>query len=132
MAIEQMKCYSELEHLFYRVYPALKNFPAAEKFCLCSEIKLEFMNALKNMSLASSVKSKRKVYLYEAESNVQHLNTLLRFARNQKYIGKGFYEDIDLILSLVKRLLSGWIKENSQSSQLIQPKENNENTTKVE
>lgn len=127
-----MKCYSELEHLFYRVYPALKNFPAAEKFCLCSEIKLEFMNALKNMSLASSVKSKRKVYLYEAESNVQHLNTLLRFARNQKYIGKGFYEDIDLILSLVKRLLSGWIKENSQSSQLIQPKENNENTTKVE
>ena len=115
MAIEQMKCYSELEHLFYRVYPALKNFPAAEKFCLCSEIKLEFMNALKNMSLASSVKSKRKVYLYEAESNVQHLNTLLRFARNQKYIGKGFYEDIDLILSSVKRLLSGWIKETSQS-----------------
>ena len=25
-----MKCYSELEHLFYRVYPALKNFPASE------------------------------------------------------------------------------------------------------
>lgn len=111
MAVEQMKCYSELEHLFYRVYPALKNFPASEKYCLCQEIKFMFLESMKSMSLASSVKSKRKQYLYEAESNLQHLNTLLRFARNQKYLGKGFYEDIDLILSSIKRMLSGWIKE---------------------
>lgn len=111
MAIEQMKCYSELEHLFYRVYPSLKNFPTSEKFCLCLEIKLMFLEALKNMSLASSIRSKRKHYLCEAESNIQHLNTLLRFSRNQKYLGKGFYEDIDLILSSVKKMLSGWIKE---------------------
>ena len=104
MAIEQMKCYSELEHLLYRVYPALKNFPASEKYCLCQEIKFMFLESLKSMSLASSVKSKRKQYLYEAESNLQHLSTLLRFARNQKYIGKGFYEDIELKANVKKRM----------------------------
>lgn len=34
-----MLCYSKLEHLFYRVYPALKNFPVAEKYVLCVHIK---------------------------------------------------------------------------------------------
>lgn len=32
MAVEQMLCYSKLEQLFHRVYPALRNFPVSEKF----------------------------------------------------------------------------------------------------
>lgn len=105
-----MKCYSELEHLFYRVYPALRNFPVAEKYSLCSMIKENFLESLRFMSLASSVKSRRMQYLQEAEATIQHLNTLLRFSRNQKYISKGFFEDIDLKMTEIKRMLSGWIK----------------------
>ena len=99
MAIEQMKCYSELEHLFYRVYPALKNFPASEKYCLCQEIKFMFLESLKSMSLASSVKSKRKQYLYEAESNLQHLSTLkfnwLTYTNNQFKINPDLLERLN-------------------------------------
>ena len=38
--VETMLCYSKLEQLFHRVYPALRNFPVAEKYALSQEIKL--------------------------------------------------------------------------------------------
>ena len=117
MSIHNMLCYSKLEHLFYRVYPALKNFPVAEKYVLCVHIKDCFLNALKSMSLGNSIKVKRKQYLQEAEAELQHLGFLIRFSRNQKYISKGFFEDIYTALSEVKSLLSGWIKQTIGSNQ---------------
>lgn len=123
--VEHMKCYSELEHLFYRVYPALRNFPVSEKYSLCAMIKENFLESLRFMSLASSVKSKRKQYLQEAEASIQHLCTLLRFSRNQKYLNKGFFEEIDLKMTEIKKMLSGWIKStlssHKESSESLTP-----------
>ena len=96
MAVEQMLCYSKLEQLFHRVYPALRNFPVSEKFAMSQQIKLGFLNSLKGMQLANTVKSKRKDYLMEVEAELLHLNTIFRLCRNQKYLSKGFFEDIDL------------------------------------
>lgn len=74
MSIHNMLCYSKLEHLFYRVYPALKNFPVAEKYVLCVHIKDCFLNALKSMSLQNifyayfiQIKNKEKDYQNLAE-----------------------------------------------------------------
>lgn len=117
MAVEDMMCYSKLEHLFHRVYPSLRNFPVAEKFCLCQQIKECFMKSLKGMYLANSVKSKRKDYLLEVEAELLYLTTLIRLSRNQKFISKGFFADIDESLTEVKMLLKGWIR------QTIKPKE---------
>ena len=116
MSIHNMLCYSKLEHLYYRVYPALKNFPIAEKYSLCVHIKDCFLGALKSMSLGNSVKSKRKQYLQEAEAELQHLGVLIRFSRYRKYISIGFFEDIDTALSEIKALLSGWLKQTIGSS----------------
>jgi hypothetical protein len=109
--VETMLCYSKLEQLFHRVYPALRNFPVAEKYALSQEIKLGFLRALRCMHLGNSVKSKRKDYLLECEGELLHLTAVMRLCRNQKYISKGFFEDIDLCLTEIKRLLSGWIKQ---------------------
>lgn len=106
-----MQCYSKLEHLFHRVYPALRNFPVAEKFAISQQIKLGFLNALRGMQLANSVKSKRKDYLFEVEGELLHLNTLIRLSRNQKYISRGFFKDIDESLTDIKILLKGWIRQ---------------------
>ena len=65
MAVEQMLCYSKLEQLFHRVYPALRNFPVSEKFAMSQQIKLGFLNSLKGMQLANTVKSKRKDYSWK-------------------------------------------------------------------
>lgn len=53
--------------LMGRVRPALRNFPTIEKFELCSDIRRTFQNALKYISLADSVKSKRITYLQEVD-----------------------------------------------------------------
>ena len=106
-----MLCYSKLEQLFHRVYPALRNFPVAEKYALSQEIKQGFLRALRCMQLGNTVKSRRKDYLLECEGELLHLTTVVRLCRNQKYISKGFFEDIDLCLSEIKKLLSGWIKQ---------------------
>lgn len=111
MAVEDMLCYSKLEHLFHRVYPALRNFPVAEKFALSQQIKIGFLNSLRGMQLANAVKSKRKDYLFEVEGELLHLNVIFRLSRNQKYISKGFFQDIDESLTEIKILLKGWIRQ---------------------
>ena len=124
--VETMLCYSKLEQLFHRVYPALRNFPVAEKYALSQEIKLSFLNAMKNMQLGNSVKSKRKEYLMQCEGELLHLTAVVRLCRNQKYISKGFFEDIDLCLTEIKKLLNGWIKQtiNSTKDSRNKPKDN--------
>lgn len=113
--VETMLCYSKLEQLFHRVYPSLRNFPVAEKYALSQEIKNCFLNAMRCMQLGNSVRSKRKEYLMECEGELLHLTAVMRLCRNQKYISKGFFEDIDLCLTEVKKLLNGWIKQTIAS-----------------
>ena len=115
MAVEQMLCYSKLEQLFHRVYPALRNFPVSEKFAMSQQIKLGSLNSLKGMQLANTVKSKRKDYLMEVEAELLHLNTIFRLCRKQKYLSKGFFEDIDLCLTDIKILVRGWIRQTIAS-----------------
>ena len=124
--VETMLCYSKLEQLFHRVYPALRNFPVAEKYALSQEIKLSFLNAMKYMQLGNSVKSKRKEYLMQCEGELLHLTAVMRLCRNQRYISKGFFADIDLCLTEIKKLLNGWIKQtiNSAKDSRNKPKDN--------
>lgn len=120
--VETMLCYSKLEQLFHRVYPALRNFPVAEKYALSQEIKQGFLRALRCMQLGNTIKSKRKDYLLECEGELLHLTTVVRLCRNQKYISKGFFEDVDLCLSEIKKLLSGWIKQTIGTPKVGVPK----------
>ena len=82
---------------------------------MSQQIKLGFLNSLKGMQLANTVKSKRKDYLMEVEAELLHLNTIFRLCRNQKYLSKGFFEDIDLCLTDIKNLVRGWIRQTIAS-----------------
>ena len=63
------------------------------------------------MSLANSVKSWRKEYVLECEGYLLHLTTLIRLSNKEKYIGVGFYEDIDTSLTEIKKMVNSWIKQ---------------------
>ena len=104
--------YGKMEQILYRVYPTLKNFPKSEKYSLCSNIKNEMFEVLKNITLASTVKSKRVYYSQEADGHLQILKVLINLSYNNKYISKGFWQEISLELSEVGRMLSGLIKSN--------------------
>ena len=98
--------------LFNEIYPALKNYPNAEKYTLCAEIKNAFLDLLKNILLANKVKSKRNYYQNEADGHLQYCKILIDLSYNQKYINEGFHRDIKLKLSEIGRMLSGWIRKS--------------------
>lgn len=110
MAIYELEVYRRTEELLYRIYPRLSNFPKSEKFSLCQEIKNNFFNLLTNISLGNSVKSKRKIYLQEADGYLQTLKVLMKLSKERKYLSKNFYKIIDLELTQINKLLSGYIK----------------------
>ena len=92
------------------IYPSLKNFPQAEKYSLCKEIKESFINLMRYILLANKVKSKRKYYQEEADGHLQVCKILMKLSYDQKYISHKFHKDISLKLSEIGKMLSDWIK----------------------
>lgn len=110
MSIYNLEVYRRTEELMYRVYPVLANFPKAEKFSLCQEIKSNFFQLLTHISLGNSVKSKRKTYLQEADGYLQTLKVLIKLSRKRKYISIGFFRALDEELTVINKMLSAYIK----------------------
>lgn len=110
MSVNQLTVYRKTEELLYKVYPRLSNFPKAEKFSLCQNIKENFFDLLKCISLGNSVKSKRLMYLQEADGHLQTLKVLMKLSKQRKYISEGFFKEIDLRLSEINKILSGYIR----------------------
>ncbi len=105
--------YAKSEELFFKIYKTLRNYPQAEKFALCADIKRDFSFLLRAISLGNSVKSKRVAYLQEADGYLVNLKTWFTIAKKQKYINIPFYEFIIESLSEIKRLLVGFIKSST-------------------
>ena len=109
---ENLVIYKKAETVLNLIYPALTNFPNAEKHSLCKKIKNSFINLIKNIMLANKVKSKRNFYQNKADGNLQVCKILIKLSYNQKYINENFYKDLSLKLSEIGRILSGWIKSS--------------------
>lgn len=90
------------------------NFPKAEKFALSERIKVEFLDLIGYIESANSVRSKRKHYAQEADGHLQRLKVVIRLAKSQKYISKGFYHEIDAELTEINKMLSGFIRSASR------------------
>jgi hypothetical protein len=73
------------------IYPALKRFPNAEKFCICQEIKQAFYRIIRNAQFFTSPrKSGNKItYLNAIDADLQLLLVLFSISRDQKYISTG-------------------------------------------
>ena len=104
--------YRKTEDLLYNIYPRLVNYPKSEKFSLCQSVKDNFFELLKYISLGNSVKSKRKTYLQEADGHLQILKTLFKLSKQRRYISIPSYQEIDLRLTEINKLLSGFIRSS--------------------
>lgn len=65
---------------------------------------------LRCISLGTTVKSKRVSYLQEADGYLQILKVLMKLSKQRKYISAGFYREIDLEMTEINKMLSGYIK----------------------
>lgn len=92
------------------MYPRLVNFPKSEKFALAEYIKTEFFEILRYLSSANSVRSKRMVYAQEADGHLQTLKVLIKLAKERKYLSFGFFEVVDLELTELSKMISGYIR----------------------
>lgn len=109
--------YAKIEALFFQVYPTFKNYPKAEKHGICRHLKECFVRLLESVGQAKEVPSKRKAYLQESAGYIQNLVTLFRLSRNERYISLGFFEQIDLKITEVKKILAGFMKSASRTRQ---------------
>ncbi len=112
--MQELMILKKTEALFSRVYPALVNFPKAEKYAMCADIKSAFVGIIKHISLGGKVKSKRKTYLQEADGYIQMAKILIKLSHERRYISVGFFEHIDQSLSEIERMLSGFIKSTTR------------------
>lgn len=110
MSATDLKIYKKTEDLLYAIYPRLSNFPKSEKFSLCHSIKNSFYELLRCISLGNSIKSKRKSYLQEADGYLQIIKTLVKLSKKRKYISIGFFENLDLRLTEINKMLSAYIR----------------------
>jgi len=49
-------------------------------------------------------------YLQEADGYLQILKVLMKLSKHRRYISEGFFKEIDLQLTEINKLLSGYIK----------------------
>lgn len=104
--------YKKTETLLNDVYNVLRNFPKAEKFCLCQEIKQAFYAMLRNITLANNIKSKRRMYQEETDGYVKLLLILFGVAKKQRYVSKRMHATIQIRLEEIGRILGGWMRSS--------------------
>lgn len=102
--------YAKVEDLMYKVYPRLQNFPKHEKHSLVNIIKENFLLVLSNINLANAVKSKRMTYAQTADAHLRTLRVIFRLCKKRRYFSLGFFEQVDIAMTEIARLLSGYIK----------------------
>ena len=102
--------YKKAEGLLNDVYPVLRNFPKAEKFALCQEIKQTFYVLLRYIMLANNVKARRRMYQEEVDAQLKLLLALFAIAKKQKYITPRKNMQIQMAIEELGRILGGWMR----------------------
>ena len=108
--MEPLILQKKLEVFVDFVYPILKNFPRAEKFALCQEIKQSCYRALKNIMLANNTKHNRKFYLQQSDAEFKLLLVLFKIAQGQKYITNKKLFEIQNKIAELGRIIGGLLK----------------------
>lgn len=95
------------------LYPLLKNFPKAEKFCLCQEIKQACYRVIRNAMTYNSLKADSKInYLHQVDADLKLLLVLFGIARGQRYITERKAYELQEKVSELGRITGGLIRSH--------------------
>lgn len=109
--------YAKIEALFFQVYPTFKSYPKSETHGLCRRIKDMFISLLEAVGQAKEVASKRKLYLQQAAGYIQNIVSMFRLSRHQRYISRGFFEQLDIKITEIKKILVGFMRSVGRTRQ---------------
>lgn len=106
---------TKVETLFFRLYPVFKRFPKSEKYSLTARIKEAFYDIICHLATGSSVPSRRFVEYQLADANIKKLKFMLKTAYKQKYFSNSNYEETDLEMTEIAKMVSAMIKTVKKS-----------------
>lgn len=92
------------------VYPILINFPKAEKFCICQEIRQAFYRIIRNTILFNNIKRDKLYYLKQIDADLKLLLVLFSISREQKYLTEKKSLYLQEKISELGRITGGLIK----------------------
>ncbi|WP_299316218.1 four helix bundle protein [uncultured Halomonas sp.] len=112
--------YAKAEELLFQTYPTFNNYPHSEKNGLTAIMKKLFFRLLEEVGQAkmTTARSHRMAHLRAAAGFLQNLVTAFRLSRERRYISRGFFEQVDLKITEIKKILFGFMKSNAQNRQV--------------
>ncbi|MEF2965681.1 diversity-generating retroelement protein Avd [Paenibacillus sp. M1] len=95
------------------IYPLLRNFPKAEKYSLCQELKQACYRIIRNSMTYNSLKADGKIqYLHQVDADLKLLLVLFGIARGQKYITERKALELQEKISELGKITGGLIKSH--------------------
>ncbi len=107
---KELTLITKIETLTDQVYPRLRNWPKHERYALSQDIRNGLTELIKLICLANKVVSRRVYYAQEADGVLLSIIVNFRTAYRQRYINKGFHENISSSLTEISRLLTAYIR----------------------
>lgn len=112
MATDDFKTLQKIEDMMEYAYPALAQFPKAEKFSLAQDIR-HSMNYLLELTITEDKKYTKKTTLENMDIEVAKLKIYVRLAMKLKFISFHRYEVWEAMLVEIGKMIGGLIKSVS-------------------
>jgi hypothetical protein len=113
-ATEDLKIKQKIEDMMAYAYPALAQFPKAEKHALAAEIKASIRRLLQ-LTIICNKKYFKKTTLQDLDVELDILRSYVRLAFNLHFLPPKKYEYWSRLNDEIGRMIGGWIKSQKDN-----------------
>lgn len=105
--------YQKTYDFYLYIQAPLRQLPKHEKYVLAQQIRESLLVIMRKVIVANKSRNKLPI-LFEIDVELEVLRTLIRMARDLKYIPIKQYEISAFYADEVGKMLGGWIKSSSE------------------
>jgi four helix bundle protein len=107
--IQDLIIYQKSYDLILWIFPIINKFPQKQRFVLGQQIENELLEIIKDIILANNEVDKSRI-LKRISIRLDVLRTLIRLAKDLKFLNIRRYENTAVKMNEIGRLLNGWMK----------------------
>ena len=107
--IQDLIIYQKSYDLILWIFPIINRFPQKQRFVLGQQIENELLEIIKDIILANNEINKSGI-LKRISVRLDTLRTLVRLAKDLKFLNIKHYENTAVKMNEMGKLLNGWAK----------------------
>ena len=111
--IDDLIIYQKTYDLILWIFPIVNKFPKKQRFVLGQQIENELLEIIKDIILANNERNKTEI-LKRISIRLDTLRTLIRLAKDLRFLSIKHYENAAIKMNEIGKLLSGWTKKFAQ------------------